>query len=201
MVVQVVIPVLVGIHTVMEVITNEDQSIKDQNIVVIQSLEWENVCAGYMEWDLETILIKVVASVLLIYMFNYLETKQRIWQDKATFRMLAVEPDFCVPNAFISHNWAGAGLMMNGIALIWSGLVSIVIIYSADSAIDVVLNSLALFFVADIDNDIVSPDGKEFAKRYLDFAILFRRAEFQHLRENGEIFFLALMFDVSLVII
>ena len=79
MVVQVVIPVLVGIHTVMEVITNEDQSIKDQNIVVIQSLEWENVCAGYMEWDLETILIKVVASVLLIYMFNYLETKQRIW--------------------------------------------------------------------------------------------------------------------------
>lgn len=200
MVVQAVIPLLVGIHTVMEVVTDEDQSFKDQSIFVIESLEWENVCLGYMEWDVGSILIKVVASVLLIYMFNYLETKQKIWQDKATFRMLVGEPDFCVPAAFISHNWSGVGLLMNGLALIWSGLVSIVIIYSAETAVDIVLNSLALFFVVDIDNDIVSPDGKDFAEKYLDFAILFRRAEFQHLRENGDNFFCTL-FDASLVII
>jgi hypothetical protein len=64
--------------------------------------------------------------------------------------------------------------------------VSIVIIYAADSAVDIVLNALALFFIADIDNDIVSPDGKEFTASELDGWLDFRRTLFKWLREGGE---------------
>ena len=68
----------------------------------------------------------------------------------------------------------------------WSGLVSIVIIYAADSAVDIVLNALALFFIADIDNDIVSPDGKEFAADKLAESLDLYRQIFKWLREGGE---------------
>ena len=80
----------------------------------------------------------------------------------------------------------GAGLLVNGFSLVWSGLVSIIIIYEAESAVDIVLNALALFFIVDIDNDIVLPESKEFVEQQVGHLIMIRRDAFQYLREEGE---------------
>ena len=128
---------------------------------------------------------------------------QSVWKDltsdlrsqKATFAMLTEEfktredkipiPSF-PGRTFISGGWLGAGLLVNGFSLVWSGLVSIIIIYEAESAVDIVLNALALFFIVDIDNDIVLPESKEFVEQQVGHLIMVRRDAFQYLREEGE---------------
>ena len=156
-----------------------------------ESIEWDNVCRGRMEWDPANILTKVVGSILLLYMYNYLVAKQAEWNGKPTFTMLTREinndmsptlPD----RRFISAGWLGAGLTVNGFSLVWSGLVSIIIIYEAESAVDIVLNALALFFIVDIDNDIVSPDEKEFVELRIKRLLEIRRDAFRYLREQGK---------------
>ena len=52
------------------------------------------------------------------------------------------------------EKWLGIGIVVNGISLIWSGLVSVIIIYAAENAVDIILNALALCFIQEIDNDI-----------------------------------------------
>ena len=66
MLVQLVVPLLVGMHSMMQILTPEDQS----------AIEWENVCWGRTEWEVANILTKVVGSILLLYMYNYLVAKQ-----------------------------------------------------------------------------------------------------------------------------
>ena len=53
MLVQLVVPLLVGMHSMMQILTPEDQS----------AIEWENVCWGRTEWELANILTKVVGSI------------------------------------------------------------------------------------------------------------------------------------------
>ena len=138
---------------------------------------------------------------LLLYMYNYLVAKQSEWKGKTTFAMFTREfecrfkvgddikripiPSF-PGRTFISGGWLGAGLLVNGFSLVWSGLVSIIIIYEAESAVDIVLNALALFFIVDIDNDIVLPESKEFVEQQVGHLIMIRRDAFQYLREEGE---------------
>ena len=192
MLLQMVVPPLVAIHTMMQIVTTEDTVIQDQSVVVTESIEWDNVCRGRMEWDPANLLTKVVGSILLLYMFNYLVAKQGLWKQNFDWDLL-VQGSMCPfpPGdsgkwSCFSPAWLGTGLVLNGFSLVWSGLVSIVIIYAADSAVDIVLNALALFFIADIDNDIVSPDGKEFAADKLADSLDVYRQIFKWLREGGE---------------
>jgi len=170
----------------MQIVTTEDPVLQDQTVI-----EWENVCWGRTEWDTANVLTKVVGSILLLYMYNYLVAKQAEWNGKPTFTMLTREINDYMPptlpdRRWISAGWLGAGLAVNGFSLVWSGLVSIIIIYEAESAVDIVLNALALFFIVDIDNDIVSPDYKEFMEYTIKSLLQVRRDAFRYLREQGK---------------
>jgi hypothetical protein len=74
----------------------------------------------------------------------------------------------------------GIGIVVNGISLIWSGLVSVIIIYAAENAVDIILNALALFFIQEIDNDIMSPQETTSLLAYVDWVIVARRAKFKY---------------------
>jgi len=88
MLLQMVVPPLVAIHTMMQIVTTEDTVIQDQSFVVTESIEWDNVCRGRMEWDPANILTKVVGSILLLYMFNYLVAKQGQWKQNFAWELL-----------------------------------------------------------------------------------------------------------------
>ena len=85
----------------------------------------------------------------------------------------------CSVNQIVNEKWLGIGIVVNGISLIWSGLVSVIIIYAAENAVDIILNALALFFIQEIDNDIMSPQETTTLLAYVDWVILMRRAKFK----------------------
>ena len=72
----------------------------------------------------------------------------------------------CSVNQIVNEKWLGIGIVVNGISLIWSGLVSVIIIYAAENAVDIILNALALFFIQQIDNEIMSPRETDALKAY-----------------------------------
>jgi len=55
----------------------------------------------------------------------------------------------------------------------------VIIIYAAENAVDIILNALALFFIQEIDNQIMSPRETDALKAYVDWVILLRRAKFK----------------------
>ena len=93
--------------------------------------------------------------MLLLYMYNFLESKHYTWGDGPTVQMLQRGTIF--PERLMSGSplWFGLGAVINAISLIWSGLVSVIVVFYSETALDVILNSLALFFIFDIDDQLV----------------------------------------------
>ena len=145
--IQVVAPFFVGAH-IISLVVAPDEDDKDQ------SIQWANLCQvdkGWHQW-MTKIMNKAVGMSLLLYMFNYLEGKSYAWDAKPTQDLLLQGKIF----SFLEEpQWCGIGQLANGLALCWSGLVSIAVIYYSETPLDIVLNSLALFFLIEIDDQLL----------------------------------------------
>jgi len=144
--VQFLFPLLLLCHTIYEIVKDDGMS------ALCQANE------GWNEGAFTKITTKIFASGLLCYMYNYLNTADIQWSKKPTHQMLMAKKMLTImkfPSA------CGVGVMMNGFALIGSGLCSVAIVYASETPIDVVLNSLALFFVVDIDDQLVDKGDYE----------------------------------------
>ena len=86
-------------------------------------------------------------------MYAFIEKQFQEWETKHLWALLRGGETFYLVQQPI---WIGIGMVANAISLMFFGLVSVVVTYSAETPLDIVLNSLALFFLIQIDNGVVS---------------------------------------------
>mmetsp|Transcript_71310 Transcript_71310/g.87476 ORF Transcript_71310/g.87476 Transcript_71310/m.87476 type:complete len:316 (+) Transcript_71310:45-992(+) len=70
---------------------------------------------------------------------------------------------------FINRLWLGIGLLINVLLLIVSFFVSILVVYTTSSGepLDMALNSMAVYFITELDDEIVGPDDYANIERFL----------------------------------
>ncbi len=117
---------------------------------------WKNLCDVRESWTGDRLTVKLinkfVASMLALYTYQFLNTRVYLWKMKPTYRLLKKNLSFAV---MVRPVWSAIGVITNAVALMACGLVSIIVIYSSETPIDTVLNSLALYFIVDIDDLLV----------------------------------------------
>ena len=69
---------------------------------------------------------------------------------------------------YVSHAWITVGLFANFFTLFFSLIGSNLLIYWAESALDVILNCVAIFFLLQIDNEMIGLSDYENIKRWME---------------------------------
>lgn len=143
--VQLIVPIAVAVYLSSRALTSNRMGY----------LELRALCKFNQGWEdpLYKVLNKLVGFVMLIYVHAFINSKKYFWEHKPMNYLLEHQESIfqfiCLPI------WCAAGLMINTFVLAVIGLVSIIVVYLAEEPLELVLNSLALFFLADIDNYIV----------------------------------------------
>lgn len=79
-----------------------------------------------------------------------------------------VERTFINCPKYVSHGWITIGLFANFFTLFFSLIGSNLLIYWAENALDVILNCVAIFFLLQIDNEIIGLSDYENIKRWMN---------------------------------
>lgn len=146
---QLLVPLAVGVFLVYDIVTADGGS----------SAGWGRLCNVKSGWSGagsrpgQKVANKIVGALLLFYLRNYLESRNYELHFKPTFALLRDEG--CVLNLMPEPSWCATGLIVNSLTLSVVGFVSIIVVYSTGELLDLVLNSLALFFLAEVDNLLV----------------------------------------------
>ena len=111
-------------------------------------------CAVAVGWNrpVEKVLNKMISFFVIWYIFNFLETQRHEWDSFPIHEMQSIGLMFTV---VVKPIWSVIGVVINVLALTLSGLVSIIVVYNAENALELVLNSTALFFLVSVDNVLV----------------------------------------------
>jgi len=119
---------------------------------------------NWEEWYTK-LVSKGLGVCLLLYTYNSVMTQQYRWQDKVAHRLMCHDVAFecCEQPTF-----ACLGMVSNGFAMVWASVGAVVLTFLAQAPIDIVLNSLALFFLVEVDNAIVDDVDFRDAKAVLD---------------------------------
>lgn len=95
---------------------------------------WRNFCDLREAWRGQRLLLKLinkfVASTLLLYTYNFLETRTYHWKHKPTYQLLKDNHAFAVMEKPV---WSAVGVITNGLALALCGFVNIIVIFFSDS--------------------------------------------------------------------
>ena len=146
-VVQLFVPIAVGVSLLYRIIIPEGHT---------GPPAWGNLCDIKESWTGERLTVKLinkfVASVLALYTYQFLNTRVYLWKMKPTYRLLKKNLSFAVMRRPV---WSAIGVITNAVALAMCGVVSVIVIYSSETPIDTVLNSVALYFIVDIDDLLV----------------------------------------------
>lgn len=142
--VQMLVPILVGAFLVQEIVTSENGG----------PPRWDRMCNASRGWDraFPKVVNKLIGVVLLLYMYNFLESRHYHWISKPTCQLLFRGLVFRI---MPQPAWCAIGLILNAFALSICGFVSVIVIYYSEDPLELVLNSFALFFIADIDDLLV----------------------------------------------
>mgnify|MGYP001161378667 CR=1 FL=1 len=114
---------------------------------------WTPACPALEGWEnyLDKIACKLLAAGLVLYMYNFITTQEFKYTAKPTYMVAHGRIFAFVPAPW----WMGLGLFSNGMAMVWGAVGSVILIGIAETPIDIVLNSVALFFLLDIDDQLV----------------------------------------------
>ena len=120
----------------------------------------KNVCQGDGDWDVRTIatIATFYISLTMGSMMEGIDT-QGLYEFDVSQGTKVIPP-------FISPRWIIIGVYVNYLSLLGAILGSIIVIYVSESALDVVLNSVALFFVLEMDDLMI--DDQDY-NRICDF--------------------------------
>lgn len=143
--IQVFVPILVGISIVYNIVYDNGTTVPNFNGLCMMRQGWDDVVTK--------LLNKILGMLLLAYMNSFIESRRLLWLEKPTTILMIKEAR--VFSFMRSPNWCVAGMALNIFSLSVCGIVSVIVIYRSDSPLDIVLNSLALFFVLDIDDLLV----------------------------------------------
>ena len=106
----------------------------------------KDICQGDGEWD-----IRSIATVATLYISLTMGSMIQVIDTQGLYEVELIEGTKSVP-PFISPRWLFVGIYVNNFSLMGAIFGSVVVIYISESALDVVLNSVALFFVVEMDD-------------------------------------------------
>jgi len=106
---------------------------------------------GWEEWPTK-LMNKLTGAALLRYMYFFLTSKSALADSKSIYSMLR---DGKVLSIIGEPVYSAIGLIANKMALALAGVASVVVVYYTDNPLEIVLNSLALFFLCDLDDALV----------------------------------------------
>eukprot|EP01084_Bolivina_argentea_P282137 482893_1 len=95
-------------------------------------------------WDLRT-----MAILFSLYISVWIENMILNLKSQGLYEFPAYLP------SFLANEWVYIGLYSNAFTLMAATFGSFLLIYTADTTIDIVLNALALYFIVDLDNNLV----------------------------------------------
>eukprot|EP01084_Bolivina_argentea_P251799 422464_1 len=109
------------------------------NVVINQ--ERELVCSTEAPIEL-----RILATLFSTYISLQMVGQIRVLKNDGLYENIAFSPPF------VASEWLYIGLYCNFFSLLGAIYGSFIIIYVADSSLDIVLNSIALYFIMDLDN-------------------------------------------------
>ena len=101
-------------------------------------------CTMKAEWDLRSVAV-LFSAYISVSLWNIIRelTQQGLYENRA----------YLPP--FLANEWVYLGLYCNSFTLMAATAGSFLLIYTADSTVDIVLNSVALYFIIELDNNLV----------------------------------------------
>lgn len=101
-------------------------------------------------------------------------------------------------NNFISSSWLHFGRIINGLVVINCVYLSFLVILFSDDPFDIILNSIALLFIADIDNMVIDHDDYEKTLQFFQNEENVKKFERTPQKGCKKVFWNGLYFTVSL---
>lgn len=87
---------------------------------------------------------------------------------------------------FFNKFWLSSGIFINTFVLAASWFVSIVVIFLATDPLDMILNSIAVYFIIELDDMMVNRVDYEFVERWLDDEYeMWMRVKFERRKQVG----------------
>ena len=148
-IIQLISPILVILNTIFQII-NPD--------AVIGGEDWSNMCRAKDGWgsawlNLTNVSDKLVGVVIVYYIYLYMDRYVITWRGKCITEVFRRGYAYgLMQDPF----WAGLGVVTNGLSLALAGIASVPIVYYSFTSLDIVLNSLALFFIIEVDEYVVN---------------------------------------------
>lgn len=119
----------------------------------------KELCAGDGDWD-----VRAIATIATLYISLTMGGMVQTIDSQGLYEFDGWSTETIPP--FLSPRWLFVGLYVNYFSLMGAILGSFIVIYVSESALDVVLNAVALFFVVEMDDLMIDEYDYE---RIVDF--------------------------------